>query len=208
MSKNFLILFLFIVGDIFAQYHKEEYPLNLQYLFNQSLNIRVSVARNTDFEGAESIFFEMPSFSFAVFQNLNNKSEMVYSLNPLLWGMFYLINSDKYENSGGGLHPLLALLQGIPNLKLEIVLYKELNLVIGLDTDYLIAKQSLGMKLGYSAGLKYTISQISMKLLYNSEAVGFVSFYEDYTNNAFRIDLSYNFNKDSFMRNIYHCIRK
>ena len=207
MKKYLLIILFSVISNINAQYHKKEYPLNFQYVFNQTFNMRLSVARNIDFMGAESIFFEMPSLSFTLFQNPLNKSEMVYSVNPFLWGMFYLINSHKYINTGGGLHPLLTIFQGIPNLKLEIVLYKKLYLVFGVDMDYLIAKKSPGMRLGYSAGFKFTINQISMKLLFNSEAIGFISFYDDYSDRGIRLDLSFNFSEDTFFRNIYHCVR-
>lgn len=167
--------------------------------------MRVSVSRNSDFEGAETISIEIPSFSFTAFQNPTKTSEMVYSLNPFIWFISTLSNSGSMRNTGGGVPLFNAILEGLPNLKIDIVLYKSLSLNLGVDLDYLLAKESIGMRGGAAAGLKYQISQASLKLLYNWESIEFISFYDRYHDNGFRLDVSYDLGNTSFAKYIYHC---
>ena len=205
MKKYMLLLVLYISCNVDAQYLKKEYPLIIQHSFRNDFNVKFSVSRNTDFEGAESLFFEMSSFSFAIIENRINSSELIFSLNPIIWCLSTLTNNGQMVNSGGGLPLLSVFLQGIPNSRVEIILYKNLMLSLGIDTDYLITKKSLGIRGAGNIGLKYQLDRFSLRLLYNWEAVDFMSFYEDYNTNGLRIDISYDFGNFSFSKFIYHC---
>lgn len=203
-----LILFLFLSDLVSAQYLKNEYPLGINYSTSNSFNLRISLSKNSDFEGADFLFWEMPSFSFAIIQNPKDKSEFYYSLNPLIWLFSSLTTSGDMINSGSGMPIVNALVEGLLNSKFEVVLYKRNYFVLGLDLDYLIAKKSIGWRGGYSVGLKTQLDKVSLRFLFNQEVIEFFSNYENFYNNGLRIDLSYDLGNYEFPRYIYHCCVK
>ena len=73
MRKGLIILILAAMlipsSDVRAQYLRKEYPISLYYVGNGSANLKVSVNRISDLEGADFLFVELPSLTFCVFQN-------------------------------------------------------------------------------------------------------------------------------------------
>jgi hypothetical protein len=201
---SILILFLFACCNLNAQYDKQEYPFNLDYTANKEFNIRLSISRNTNFE-SEYVFFEMPSISFSVIQNPYNKKEFFFSLNPLVWAISTLTNSGKMVNSGGGMPLLNVFLEGIPNLKFDILLFKDVYLDFGLDLDYLASNKSIGLRGGFATGIKAELNNLSLKLMYNWETTGFASYYKDFNSVGVRINFSYDLGSNSFSKYVYYC---
>ena len=200
-----IILLLFAFHSINAQYGEQEYPFNISYAANKTVNVRFSIARNTNLEGSEYVNFEMPSLSFSLLQNPYDKKEFFFSLNPLIWAISTLTNSGEMVNSGGGMPGINLLFEGIPNLKFDIVFSNNFFLNFGLDMDYLASTKSVGLRGGYAAGIKVKLNEMSLRLMYNWEAIGFVSYYKDFSSSGLRIDFSYDLGSNSFSRFVYYC---
>ncbi len=206
MKYYFILIFvLFTFYNIDAQYGKQEYPFNIDYVTGNELNARLSISRNTNLMGSEYVYFEMPSISFSLIQNPFNKKEIFFSLNPLIWAISTLTNSGEMANSGGGMPVINDLLEGIPNIKFDILLSKNAYIDFGLNMDYLASMESIGMRIGFAAGIKAKLGNFSFKLMYNTEAIGFASHYKEFSNNVIRVDFSYDLGLNSFSKYVYYC---
>lgn len=207
MKKSILLILLmcpFLQVD--GQYLKKEYPFNLSYRTNGDFNLRASISRVTDLEGATFLSVDVPSLSFSVLENPNNRSQLIYSLNPLLW----LVNTTTYLLDPGPPHTTIPDLffvfaEGLCGVKFEIKLYDELHLTFGLDHDFLLCNGSLGIRVDWPVGLKYEIDRLSIKLSHNWGSMSLHNQFDGLVERNLRIDISYSPDDNPVSYFLYYC---
>ena len=211
MRKGLIILILAAMlipsSDVRAQYLRKEYPISLYYVGNGSANLKVSVNRISDLEGADFLFVELPSLTFCVFQNPHKESELVYSLNPLLWCLNTAVFAMGSDSSGMNLAEFFyTFTERFINSKFDVRVLTNTYVTFGLDHDYLFSRSGgLGLRGEFSCGLKHSIGNCSMRFLYDMESIDFSRLYRGVARNSFRIDFSFAPQGNSIAQYIYYC---
>lgn len=211
MRKGLIILVLAAMlipsSDVDAQYLKKEYPITLYYVKNGVANLKVSVNRLSDLEGADFLFVELPSLTFCVFQNPHKESELVYSLNPLLWCLNAAVFAMGSDSSGMNLAEFFyTFTERFINTKFDVRVLPNTCITFGLDHDYLFSGSGgLGFRGEFGFGLKHSIGDCSMRLLYDMESLDFSKHYRGVAQNSFRIDFSFAPQGNSIAQYVYYC---
>ena len=189
-----------------AQGLKREYPYTCSYRTNGAFNFRANISRVSDFEGAECLYVELPSLSFAVFPNPHNQAQLSYTLNPILWGLNTGINllTDSRPHTTWS-DVLFTLLEGFISLKFEFRLYGDLRLAAGMDHDFLLTGKYLGARGDGVVGLQYETHAVIVKLLYNIESTSIGDHRGDLLDHNVRIDLSYELERNPVSLFLYYC---
>ena len=189
--KIILILLVLVANNIYPQIIKDDYPISLYYIHNHTTNLKLSFNKITDFEESGILFLELPSLNFAVLQNPLNDSEMMYSLDPILW-MF--VTSTNLISPGEPYayipHFLYLGIEQFIDTKFSIPIYKGSSLIFGFDHDYLFSKKYLAVRLEGNIGIKFQVKHFSIKFFYNSQFIGYSTRYDDYNKDSIRLDIS------------------
>ena len=210
MRRGLLILILGAIlspSSVDAQYVKKEYPISVYYVKNGIVNLKVGVNRISDFEGASFLFVELPSLSFAGFQNPHKESELVYSQNPLLWCINTAVFALGSDSSGWNVAEFFyTFTERFINTKFHVRILSNAYITFGLDHDYLLSRSGgLGFRGEFSFGLKYSVGNCSTRLLYDMESIDFSRLYRGVSRNSFRIDFSFAPQDDPVSQYIYYC---
>ena len=199
-------LFVLASMEAPAQALKKEYPYTISYRTNGTLNLKASISRVSDFEGAELLYVEMPSLTFAAFPNPHKPSQTSYSLNPLLWGLStgYNLLTDSRPH-GNLVDVMFMLLEGFISMKLEFKLYGDLRLTAGLDHDFMLTGKYLGARGDAVLGLQYEVDRVVVKALYNIESTAIGDHLGDTLEHNARIEFSYELEKNPVSLFLYYC---
>jgi hypothetical protein len=216
--KIFVIIFVLTLFNKSLSQGREDvtYPINIHYSHNGFFNVRINQAINYNYGiGSDSdkdfyIDMQSASLSFSILKNYRDNSELLYSINPVIWSLTTITNflEPDRENKITFSIPFQItwfIFQVIPNTKFEPYFYKQLRLSVGLDTDYYISKYGLSISTSILVGPKYSIQNFDIGMFLNYQGLFFLSDEKEYTNTSLRIDFSYLFNKNKISKFIAHC---
>jgi hypothetical protein len=210
--KRISILFVIVLTVVTtnAQGLKCVYPVNLDYAFH-NMNIGFGESRLNDVEGAKFLYFDLPSVSFCILQSPLDKSQLMFSLNPVFWSIATVSNlafdrGGPYEPPYPTLpHLLVFVMEQLPNFKIEVPIQQNSAFVFGPTLDYLVTRRSLAIRGVFSVGLKLQVEAFAVTTSYNWESIGYSMDSKYFDANYLKLSVSYEISPNPISDFIYYC---
>ncbi len=211
MKKIALVLFLLLCQSVYSQ--SETFPLRFSHKIDGNYNFRIGMEVDSKYplgsKNELTCSVVSNSLSLAIMQNPEDKSEMLVSLNPLLWGLCSIGNSSD-PKSGERMSCISApfsitlfCLQHLANLKIEPHLSEKTRISVGWNTDYYLVSDEGRISFCLSVGPKYCIGKFDMGLYFYYHYFGFET--ATYRKCSVRFDFAYQFEKNKVTKFIANC---
>ena len=203
----FIVLIFFIECEAQEKEYKT-YPINIHFNQNKLFNIRINQAMSS--YGYFPSDYQSASLSFSVTKNLRDKSEMLYSINPLL--LLTTVISNQLEPNRDSsitfsipIQIIQFIFQNLANTKFEPTLFNQLRLAFGLDTDYYFSKYGFLISMDFSIGPKYTIGNCDISLCLDYQGLFFLADEINIDKTALRLNFAYILDKNKISEFISYC---